>query len=153
MSEFTYSHPQNLVLRSVNHKGEASTRTVSTRRSRPLRVAPLRITANIPNAFFSPKFTYRSYNHLIQAFSGVGGFRPLDTRRVDPEQFGLLDRGPPGVDGEAVAFLQVGRNGVAGERAEMGEEVLSAPDRLAGGLLRLAAFLLFAVGDGAVPSH
>jgi hypothetical protein len=118
VSEFTYSHPQNLVLRSVNHKGEASTRTASTRQSRPLRVA-----ANIPNAFFSPKFTFRSYNHLIQTFSGVGGFRPLDTRRADLEQFGLLDRGPPSVDGEAVAFLQVGRNGVTGERAEMGEEV------------------------------
>jgi hypothetical protein len=123
VSGFTYSHPQNRVLRSVNHKGEASTRTASTRQSRTLRVAALRITANIPNAFFSPKFSFRSYNHLIQAFSGVGGFRPLDTRRVDPEQFGLLDRGPPGVDGEAVAFLQVGRNGVTGERAEMGEEV------------------------------
>ena len=121
MSGFTYSHPQNRVLRSVNHKGEASTRTASTRQSRTLRVAALRITANIPNAFFSPKFSFRSYNHLIQAFGGR--FRPLDTRRVDPEQFGLLNRGPPGVDGEAVAFLQVGRNGVTGERAEMGEEV------------------------------
>jgi hypothetical protein len=115
--------PQNLVLRSVNHKGEASTRTVSTRRSRPLRVAALRITANIPNAFLSSKFTFRSYNHLIQAFSGVGGFRLLDTHGVDPEQFGLLDRGPPSVDGEALAFLQIGRNGVAAERAEMGLEV------------------------------
>ena len=48
-----------------------------------------------------------------------------------------------GVEGEAVALLQASGDGVAGERAEMGEDVCEVHDSWPAGV-RLIAFLIWA---------
>jgi hypothetical protein len=148
VSGFTYSHPQNRVLRSVNHKGEASTRTASTRQSRTLRVAALRITANIPNAFFSPKFSFRSYNHLIQALVFVRWTRAgsIPSSLVCWIAVRLVS---------TVKLWRFCRSVVTVLRASVPRWARRCKSSSPAGRrqLRLAAFLLFAVGDGAVPSR